>query len=339
MSEPFSVSLSAVQAFRRCQQQYYYRYVERLRRRDKPVPLELGIVLHDYLGSFYEELERGNHSADAHEIALMAVTKKHLRDIKRMATATESYGNSDVAAELLEIPAKVNRIATRYYNTRGQFDAQQYVILSVERPLKLRLTPSIVSNGRFDLVTQDQHTGLIALWEHKSTGNVPDEGYRMRDLQTALYSTALKPWQIDHVVWNYIRTKEPTKPKQLVKGGISRDKSIDTTWEVYAAALTKAGEPHDFYKEMKDLLYGREEAVFFPRYERTILAGPRLLEDYTRTAKDIRAYRKAWESGKAQPVRTLEIGCSWCEFKDLCNSAIVNNDDSDVKQMRFVVTE
>ena len=335
-----TVSLSAVQAFRKCQQQYFYRYVERLKRKDKAPAPELGIILHDYLACYYKWLQADVPAIEAHQTGLLKISADYMPEIKRFARVAERVGQHDLAAELLEIPGKASRIAERYYLARGQFDAERYEILYVEQELRWQIRKSLRSDGRLDLVTRDNETGRVLLWDHKSTGNVPDDDYRMRDLQTLLYAEKLAPeLEVDCVLWNYIRTKEPTVPEQLKAGGLSRRADLDSTWEVYCAELTRLGLNPNEYEEQCLRLAGRELSVFFPRIEQVIVAqADVLLRDYINTAREIRRYRKAWADGLVEPVRNLSMDCSWCEFATLCNAVILGGDESDIREMRFVVS-
>ena len=341
--EPLTVSLSAVQAFRRCQTQYHYRYVERLKRKDKAPAPELGIILHDYLACYYKWLQADVPAIEAHQTGLLKISADYMPEIKRFARVAERVGQHDLAAELLEIPGKASRIAERYYLARGQFDAERYEIIYVEQELRWQIRKSLRSDGRLDLVTQDRETGRVHLWDHKSTANVPDEGYRMRDLQTLLYAEKLArespaDIEIDCVLWNYIRTKEPTVPEQLKAGGLTRRADLDSTLEVYSAEVTRLGlNPMD-YDEQWQRLAGRELSVFFPRIEQVIVAqADVLLRDYINTAREIRRYRKAWADGIVEPVRNLSMDCTWCEFATLCNAVILGGDESDIREMRFTV--
>lgn len=337
---PLRVSLSAVQAFRRCQQQYYYRYVERLSRKDKAPAPELGIILHDYLATYYRWISANVPAIESHQTGLLKISADYVPEIKRQANFLRQVGSTEAALELLSLPSIANRIAERYYKARGIFDAERFDILFVEHNLSLQINSRITSNGTIDLVTRDRDKGIVHLWEHKSTGNVPDTTYRLRDLQTVLYAEKLaqvEGVEIDAVLWNYIRTKEPTIPEQLKSGGLTKRADLDSTWEVYAHELTRLGLSPNDYQEQRQRLEGRELSVFFPRFEQPLVSDSDiLLRDYEDSAKDIRRYMRVWEDGSRAPVRSLDLNCTWCEYKDLCTAAILSGDESDVINLKFV---
>ena len=335
-NDVLNISLSAIQSYRTCQQQYAYRYVERLRKRDRSKPLELGSLLHKYLELYYGMLKDGVKPNDAHEASKLATSAEFTPQVRRSAKVLYEMGQDALAKEMLAILPMSGRIADRYFLTRGEEDAEEYEILLVEEELESEVAPGFLSRGKIDMITRSRDTGLVELWEHKSTGSVPSTEYRLRDLQTTLYKYQLEEYEIDQVVWNYIRTKEPTVPKVLksgpYKGGLTHAKSLDSTWEVFAAEIKRHGFKEIDYLEQRKRLEGREESVYFPRYPQVILANPQvLLRDYVRTAKDIKLAIERWRARKRVPVRTLSLSCDWCDFKDLCNAVLLAGSDKDAR--------
>jgi hypothetical protein len=336
-SSILNVSLSAIQSFRQCEQQYAYRYVERLRRRDKAKPLEFGSMLHTYLEIYYGHILEGEKPRDAHEFSKVSTSSFYTPEIKRMAKGLFMLRHDEQAQELLDLLPAAGRIADRYFLTRGESDAEEYEILYVEEPIEVNLGYDIQTRGKVDMVTRHKASGRIHLWEHKSTSNEPSAEYRLRDLQTTLYASNIKTLnlldeEIDAIMWNYIRTQEPTIPRQLKNGELTRDKRLDSTWEVYAAQLNKYKLDPREYEEQRQRLQGREESIYFRRHEHVLLASAKtLLRDYLRTARDIKAKRRLWAAKKRVPVRNLSLGCDWCEFKDLCNAALFAGSDRDAR--------
>lgn len=344
MTNLLTVSLSAVQSFQKCEQMYWYRYVERLRRKDRSPAPELGSILHDYLGNYYEELKGGAKPEDAHVTAQLIISTKYLPDSQRYANVAIAAGLEDLAKELLALPGLAGRITDRYFLHRGLTDAEEHEVLLTETSLSWNVTRRIVSNGRLDLVTRDRAMGRIWLWEHKSTGNIPPMSVRIRDLQTPLYNHKLAQRtakvEIDGCIWNYLRTKEPTVPDLVYRGtkreGLTRRGDLDSTWETYLQEIENWGLNEADYEDMQERLSPREHTVFFPRFEQVIITDPEVvLGDYRQVAKNIDRKRKAWERGTQIPIRTLGRDCDYCEFNDLCMSMLINGDDTDVRRIRF----
>lgn len=337
----FQVSLSAYQVWQRCEQRYYYSYVRRLRIKDKFLAPALGRILHSYLETYYEGLRDGMLAEDAHTLSQLKTSERYVPELRGYANVAHMTGNDDLARELTALPALAGCITDRYYLARGRPDSLRYKILEVEKKLNLTIFEGIYSTGVTDLVTQDQDTGRINLWEHKSTQYVPPDSVRLRDFQTMLYAVKLR-WKtglvIDSVLWNYIRTKEPSQPEVLKSGYLTKRKDLDTTWEVYSrAVLDSGGDPNaPEYGDMMERLFPRELNVFFPRYEQVIVVQEdMLMDDYISEAQNMRRAVYDWSAGTKKPIRTIARDCDGCEFLRLCQAALTGGDEEDLVKMRY----
>lgn len=341
-SPHFRTSLSAFQVWQRCEMRYYYGYIRKLQLPDKfPAPT-LGRLLHDYLEIYYNGVREGHMPDDAHLAAQLVVSRKYVPEVRAAANVAFMTGNEALAKELTDIPAAAGRITDRYYLVHGKSDADRYNFMYVEKWLSLQVSPGILSTGKTDLVTQDNETGRISIWEHKSTKNIPQDSVRLRDFQTMLYAMQLR-WEtseiVDSVIWNYIRTKEPVVPEQLKSGDLTKRKDLDSTWEVYSAAVKALhGNPDTpRYDEIRSHLEGREQTIFFPRYEQVIVVEEKvLMDDYIEEGKRMWLATESWKAGTSKPVRTLARDCDMCEFYRICQAALMGGDEEDIIQMRYV---
>lgn len=337
----FRVSLSAFQTWQRCEQRYYFSYVRRLRTREVALPPTLGRMLHEYFESYYKAVKFGMSPRDAHLQAGLEVSNKFIPEINSYTNTALLTGNQELAKSIQDLPSKMGRLTQRYFEVRGLPDAERYEILYVEESLKMPIWPGIVSAGVADLVTLDRETQRLNLWEHKSTENVPQNAVRLRDFQTMLYGTKLK-WlhkmEVDSIIWNYVRTKEPEVPEVLKSGQLTKRKNLDTTWEMYVVTAMNNGEdPFDpRYYEMKEYLDDREETVYFPRYENVIVVDEAaLMNDYIEEAQRMRQARADWEKGVSRPVKTIMRDCDYCEYFKICQAALTGGDEEDVIRMKF----
>lgn len=334
----FRTSLSAFQAFQRCEQQYHYRYVRRLRQRAKDVAPQRGSMIHSYLAAYYTALKDGSDPASAHHFGLLALDE-YQDEITIAINAAKSVGRDDLVEGYRKILDDCLQICERYHIARGRADADWYEVLLVEQPVVVEIATGIQSTSIIDLVMKDRRTKRTLLWEHKSVATVPDTPVRLRDFQTLLYAEVLSTTHgihVDEVLWNYLRTKLPAVPEPLVKGGLTRRKDIDTTWEVYESALLKAGYNPDRYSDMKERLKSKELDVFFPRYNHVIVADTNLLlEDYATTSLRMRRAVWEWEHGRNRPVRTITRDCSWCGYNRVCEVALMGGDEDDIIRRHY----
>lgn len=347
MADLLTVSLSGVQAFIQCEFLYYARYILGIKRREHEVPLERGTILHDYLETYYTALAAKETAAIAHERGLVVIEATR-KACNGYAELSRLGGAEDVAATFIALPDVAARLASRYYLTHGANDAMQYEVLIVEQWVDTLMVPHIRSLGKIDMATRDRHTGRVSIWEHKSTKDVPSDKVRLRDLQTLLYANQIRVEQdshtpvIDSIVWNYLRTKEPTIP-EVVKGGrLTTRKDLDSTWEVYAASLEALGEdPADpAYDAVYERLKYREHTTFFPRQEKIIVMDDNLvLRDYVAVAQTIRQRRHDWAAGISEPARTGLIGsnqrCDFCEMNAYCMAELTGGDASVLLKLKY----
>lgn len=347
---PTRFSLSAVQSWRRCQQQYYYRYVRGLRRRDKfPAPA-LGEVLHAYLARFYAGLKPydaappNDAAAGLHRHALSSTAAEYDPVLRRYTRTAFEMGDEDKARGLSQVLPTAARIAERYFVAHGQHDAREQRVLEVEftinvLPGSALLMHPIAITGIVDLITEERISGKTLLWEHKSTERVPEQHVRLTDLQTMLYAVILDRFRgtkIDAVRWNHLRTKEPTVPEQLKSGHLTRRADLDSTWEVYRARIAECGHSEADYADVKERLENRERSVYFPRHEQVIVARPDiLLGDFAADCTAAMTARAAWERGDCRPVRAVARDCGWCDYYPLCEAAIVVGDEESIIPLHY----
>lgn len=342
-AQPLAVSYSAINTYWDCEQAYFYRYVKGYRRRDKLPRLERGSMLHLYLETYYKALKNGVQAAEAHATARQTMTDEYGPVLQEYAAICYGVDDEKNALMFVNMGEAAERIVDRYHLIRGEDDAQRYDVLLVEHKATVSLSPSIVNNGVLDLVTRDRSNGRAALWEHKTVESIPDQDRRLRDLQTMLYSRIgelTQDIQIDEIVWNYLRTKEPTVPRKLVKGGLSRDKSLDTTWQAYIAACYEHGYDPEDYQEERERLLRAEWDHFFPRKHMVVAAQESvLLRDFITAAQRIEEREWQWATGREIPIRSVGYRCDRCEYEQACMAVILNGDDTDVLGMRYTSRE
>lgn len=338
------ISYTAAQDWRRCQQLYDYSHIQRLVSRVQDPAPTLGRVLHLYLQRYYE-----SPLADplkAHNDALGLMWQEAGPELRGLASAAYAADQPAIGDELAGLCDKAARIAGRYYLVRGRLDWDEHTALHVEQKFEYPLDANITTPVRLDLITEDRD-GMHWLWEHKSGKEIPEPVRRLTDLQTMLYAAIAEEVlgiHIDGVVWNHIRSKEPTIPALLKRpspqhakprdGYLSKAADMDTTWEAYLQQIELHGLDVADYEDLEPRLGDREETVFFPRYAMPIMATERvLLRDFVATSRTINA---VYTSGATfVPVRTIGRQCDWCPMRKLCEAVIMGGDDGDLIQRLF----
>lgn len=179
--------------------------------------------------------------------------------------------------------------------------------------------------GRLDMVVED-FDGRIWILDHKTSKDRLDPELLILDDQMTVYLWAAQ--QILGVplagcYYNVLRKKLPTVPRVLVSGkGLSKDKSIDTTYDVYFNAIVENGFDVADYDDILQLL-SNKAANFFQREKvhrnshEIAMAGRMLLLEGIDMLNQPYIYpNPTWD-------------CKWkCDYKDLC-LAMNRNDDLD----------
>ena len=295
-------SFSELQCFRRCQMKHHYRYIMKLEKKTKDLPLERGSVLHLCLEAFYKTGE------------WKPELKKYKKKFNRLfEEERELYG---------DLPAEVFRIMRGYCNYHK--NDRKWKVLGVEVPFKVRLPNSrVVLEGYIDLCVEEK-TGIWVV-EHKTHKDIPSHDYRMMDVQPTLYYyVAEQHFGSDVVmgcIYNYLRTKPPTVPKLLKSGKLSKAK-IDTDRATYLAAIKKHGLDRDDYEEVLSRLsyrnYFRRERI--PKPEGLVR---KVIGEAIITGHLIEPFKQ----GRLLPARTFIKSCLWdCEFLPLCYASLHGHD-------------
>lgn len=309
--KPITVSHSKIKVWRKCRRLYHYKYVERLQRKTKGRPLMFGSMIHDAL-----ELKLAGKSP-------APVYREADKELKKMFREERiALGVDGIVGEAEQV---VNFYCDYYKN-----DGLKY--LGVEFEFAVEVIPGVILEGFIDAIVQDER-GDVWILERKTCKNIPEEKTRQSDVQTVVYRYVIPHLKIRQgrklvpipevrgIIWDYVRSKVPTKPEVLKNGSISKNRNIDTIPAVYLAAVKEAGlDPKD-YKEFLDNLKGAE--VNFLRriklpFSKTLVN--EVMEDFKESTTELASLH-----GKTR-ARNLGRDCSWCEFYNLCQTDLRGGD-------------
>ena len=180
--------------------------------------------------------------------------------------------------------------------------------------------------GRLDMLVKD-FSDRIWLVDHKTSKDKLDTEGLIMDDQMTIYIWAVEQiigLPIEGALYNVLRKKLPTIPMQLKAGGLSQDKSIDTTLEVYMAEVERLELNPDDYAKMVDILsnkpntFQQREKVRRTRYEIKRAGYLLILEGIDMLNAPFIYPNPNWD-------------CKWrCDFKELC---VAENRGEDIKWM------
>lgn len=182
--------------------------------------------------------------------------------------------------------------------------------------------------GRLDMVVQDWDDRVWIL-DHKTSKDRLDPEILTLDDQMTMYMWAAQTilqTPVAGCYYNVLRKKLPTVPKVLSSGkGLSKDKSIDTTYEVYLKAIEDNGFDPEDYAEYLNMLLNKDTG-FFTRVKvhrnphEIAMAGRMLLLEAIDMLNAPYIYpNPTWD-------------CRWkCDYKALC---LAMNRNDDVEYLR-----
>jgi len=304
------LSFSKAKHFMRCKKRYDYRYNQKLTKKTKSLPLRRGSWIHECLETYY----RDGDWKIGYEDYLKETWKKMFDEEK------VEYG---------DLPQEIERIIKGYIKKYNKQDSQ-YKVIAVEQEFEIQIPgTNVVLTGVIDLIIQD----ALGIWiiDHKSVKNIPTEEFRLTDTQLSIYYWVvqkLKPYlkidkdtKISGVMFNYIRTKVPTKPQVLKNGGLSKRKDIDCDYDTYYNAIIENGLNPEDYLDMLALVSNKK---FYIRRQlpKSSAMVKEVILDLIEIGENILDLKV-----KQRYPRNFTRDCSWdCEFKDLCISELHGHD-------------
>ncbi len=307
--EKLQLSYSRIRNWRFCRQSHYYKYIEKLEPRRKKVALYRGTIIHEMIqawvsGGSWEEV---------------------------LDTYTEQFNNmfDEEKADMGDLPQECRTIMEGYVQQWAD-DGLEYLEVEYE-PEPVPMFDDIDFMVKVDGIAQDRN-GRIWLVEHKTHKTFPSEDVRFADYQTLIYAWALfkRGSEIDGIMWDYIRTKPPTKPRLLKNGTLSKAQNIDTTHDVYLKTIHEHGlDPKD-YEDILDKLYHQTEKfyrrVFVPFKWETVNM---VVEDVAKSALEIKRLQHI-------PIRELSNWqCPSCDYFSLCSAELLGLDASFIKKADY----
>src|SRR4051812_14408156 len=246
---PLTTGYSMVKSFRRCQKQFELKYIIGLQRKRPAAPLIRGTILHEML-----------HARATPKLRAGAVLAKYEEKFDELFREQKDEYGEDFLGDL-------KRVYDGYLREYGSDDNIKYE--ASEEQVEVDIGNGLVYKGHLDkrLITLDDERRW--LMDHKTHKSIPTEENRLIDYQILMYLWA---WNLgnpkkkaDGIIWDYLRTKAPTIPQPLVKGGLSQAKNIDTDVATYMKEIVRLRlDPKD-YKQFLAELEKRARHKFYQR--------------------------------------------------------------------------
>lgn len=303
------VSYSSDKKLRRCEQQYSYRYDEKLKTRVKSKGLYMGDILHVLLEAYRKR--------EDWELAFK-LWKKSNWD-KLFEEERERYIEDHFSPEL------THDLMSHYVEHWGPKD-KHLKPLFIEKDFELTTKKGLLIRFKSDYIVKDGN--LTILWENKNKKELPDAKERILDPQVHSYCYLLsklpEPIIIDRIMWDYIRTEPIPMPEMTKKGLISKRK-MQTDRRHYLRFLKE----HKIHPKNIDELIGINN--FLDTLPETIALHRVMNRPNLRVGEMfVRDWIARAERAKliTRPTRNWQKSCSWeCEYKLLCEADMIGKPD------------
>ena len=315
MSELFKVSQSKVNTWRRCRYAYHLKYVEKLEPKKKARPLKFGDIIHKMV------------EADVTGKNPMKVLNQEAKINEKLFDAErEMYGN---------IVEDIRYIMTAYFDYWDQQPNQiEYLPIKkkwAEHEFEIEIADGILAKGKIDAFAKFRK--LKTLVEHKSHKNIPNEEHRWRNLQSVFYIriAQMLGWMTcEGTMWDYIRSRPPTRPEILKSGALS-SRSLDSLPQVVEDVIKQNKLVRADYKEMIDQQLKNRSNYFvrvFTPANKNVIA--RVFDEFIATSREMAEYHGV------RREKTFGQHCTWCGYRALCAAELKGHDADFIREREFV---
>jgi hypothetical protein len=333
---------SEINDFLRCRLRWQYAWVDGYKSKKQNDKLFIGTLIHKYLEAWY----------GAGKISPLG----------EMADLYEKTDTSSMDQVELDKMWKMAYDVTDHYNKTYRSIDENMKVLATELTFAIPLDDEIVYTGTIDLVYEDEDGNIWFMDHKTTDSLVKYEKNAIMDRQISRYWWALQQLMqgegyvlqkytsdIDgkekeqwvsintHMLWsklgygrkevmgfkyNILLKQVPEAPELLKKGGLSKNKSQNTTFELYLKAIEEHGLNRSDYEDfLKHLAENGKK--YFSRITVNRLQ-PELesaMNEFWATAKDAQWVEDAVKNGAGwDPIyRNITADCHWqCSFKDVC---------------------
>lgn len=343
----FAYNQSRVKLYLRCRKAYWYRYdshgkpnAELVPKRSS-LPLKKGSWMHELLQAHWLfTVGRGDGWEAKHE---------ELSDAFHQLFEEEQdhYGDLPTEAErLFRAYLRVHHDEDKKFRVAVLPDGSPGIEFVVAVPLD-RWGIGSPFKGRIDLLVEDLEFGGYWIRDAKWVRSIPGPDERMMSPQNPLYVWALRRSlgiDVRGFIYDYGRTKAPTIPAPLKRGGISLAKKYDTTVPIFLEAAVQAygkkrvreliQEDGKFAARLKEIKAGEKSWFRRERIPVELHKQKQALREF------VAAVREIERRNTKVPARTYLYSCKFsCSYHEPCCAEFAGLDIQPLLNRNYVIEE
>jgi hypothetical protein len=327
--ERVGIHVTDVSLFKRCRQWWDFASPLRMNLESNSPNKNLwaGTGVHEALAYYYHP-DHFNDTLQPEEGLLQRYQVWYLEAMGRLADATVGQALEEQILNELELGREILRHYALWapgYDSKSSALGIQRVLgteVRIEVPLPIVPGVYVYFEGTADawVLLQD---GTPALVEHKTAARIPEPDSLIPDEQYLSYlwgsnvSQAFDSNRPRVVLYNFLRKKAPRYPAPTIDFGLSRNKSIDTTFAAYLWSVHSSGESPENYKDVLYHLWKQETPEGNEFFRRTrIQRTDRALEAFGRRLVDTIS-EMLDPSVFIYPAPDW-FKCKYCSFREPC---------------------
>lgn len=317
--EIIDVTQSEIKAWRKCHAFHDFRYNQNLKIKKHKIQLMRGSILDEMFTA--RAAQRKAKKKGAPDLAMQILDAYAKKYATLLREEQEYYGDT-----FIEDIRRVFEGYERYYES----DPLRYLHSQLE--LTALIAEDVRLTIHIDKVAERRVDGTLWILDHKTHRSIPDADQRFSDIQLVIYPwlyNKLNPKKpVTGICWDYVRSKPPAIPEQLVKGGLSRRKNIDSDWHTYYQEIERLGLDLNDYRDMYELLKDGEKN-FFQRIYLPVPSEDRIqniLNDLIQDARD---------KARGSKTKNLNWLCSSCDYYRICQAELHGLDVDFVRKTEY----
>lgn len=315
---------SMLKTFKRCPKQADYKYHQRLKPKMLSKPLKRGTWMHSLL----EEHHAGRDWQIVH--ADYSSRYAELFDEEK-----DFYG---------DLPNECKQLMESYI---WHYKDDPWTVHETEFTVETEFPDGVLYRGKVDALVENQ----FGLWlvDHKTHAKLPDHAFRVLDAQSALYLWACRRNRIpvQGFIWNYLKTKAPSKPTLLKDGSRLSKRMGDTDYLTYIRELKKfrdergyrvTRENVEFANLLKSHRYKPGEPQGSAFFRRDILEKDNgMLKRVATKAFHTSRRMHSYDFSNPDAVETTESrNCGFdCSYTDLCQVELMGGNPNYIRKQLY----
>ena len=323
-SSELVITHSLVKAFKGCQNEAKYKYVDLLTPKlFRSKPLKRGIWFHEML------------EANLKGESVSAVHKRNTHTFNQMF-------DEEKEALGVELPQEMEDL---YRSYRWHYRADNsWKVHEVEIKLEAELPNGQLGQGKADALIEDDY----GLWfvDHKTHLTLPTWSYRLLDQQAPYYIWLGRKMGIPvrGFIWNYVVPKGPKPLKFNKNGALSKVLPAITDFPTVEKNLTDEQrampDVQDILAKLYMVQYDRDIVQTSPVFRRDLLEPDdetieAVIADISTTGSSYAKFRRQVDTPGFVVPRTVSRSCEWCDFRSLCIAELTGQNADGVRRREF----